>query len=310
MLENATDVYGIDVRASYDAALVDVVDADQAREGVQVQPGNFPQPDFVVRQDVDPQAGTLRYTITQVNPTPAASGSGVLFTVRLRGRGVAGTGEFRIDGVEMSNWDGELLPVQWGVAALQATGGSADGAAAQPTGVALNPTVAPPQDNATATPAANATPLPTTAAQPAVTAMAGSQAVDPTVTAAPAQATVNRETPVQMTTGATAQALAAPVSATDTPPAIPVAGVETEATPTAGQSATAPEANEPPSATATPDTEIAVVGESQNVNAPVAAPATADLADDNRSVWPLVLAAGLIVLAVAAIFLWARRSSG
>ena len=38
-LENATGVYGIDVRAALDPALLEVVDADATAAGVQVEPG-------------------------------------------------------------------------------------------------------------------------------------------------------------------------------------------------------------------------------------------------------------------------------
>ena len=80
LLENASDVYAIDVQASYDPALIEVVDADLAKGGVQIQPGQFPQPDLVVTQEANPDVGTVRYVVTQLNPTPPASGSGVLFS--------------------------------------------------------------------------------------------------------------------------------------------------------------------------------------------------------------------------------------
>ncbi len=141
-LENATGVYGIDVRAAFDPALLEVVDADATAAGVQVEPGSFPQPDFVAANTVDPAAGTIRYVVTQLNPTPPATGDGVLFIVRLRGRGASGAAEFRIEQVEMSDRDGQLLPVNGLAATVEVAGSVLTGAGATPTGVALAPTTA------------------------------------------------------------------------------------------------------------------------------------------------------------------------
>ncbi len=132
VLENAADVYGIDVRASFDPAHIEVVDANPARDGVQVAPGAFPKPDFVALNAADNGAGTVRYAVTQVNPTPPATGSGTLFTFQVRGKS-GGDSQLRIDLVEMSNRSGELLPVQTSGGAVRVTGS----AAAQPTAIIL-----------------------------------------------------------------------------------------------------------------------------------------------------------------------------
>ena len=79
VLADAQNAYGIDVRATFDPQVVEVVDADPAKDGIQLSPGTFPQPDFVARNVADNQAGTLRYAITQVNPTQPVSGTGVHF---------------------------------------------------------------------------------------------------------------------------------------------------------------------------------------------------------------------------------------
>ncbi len=112
VLTEAREVYGIDVRAAFDPQLVEVVDADPAREGVQFTPGTFPQPDFLVRNVADNQAGTLRYVITQVNPTVPASGTGVIFTLQLRARADSGESSFTVGPVEMADRNGTLLPVR------------------------------------------------------------------------------------------------------------------------------------------------------------------------------------------------------
>lgn len=112
MLADAQSVYGIDVSASFDPQLVEVVDTDPAKDGVQMMPGTFPQPDFVARNVADNQAGTLRYAITQVHPTEAVTGSGPIFSVQFRAKASGGQAPFTITSVEMTDRDGIALDVQ------------------------------------------------------------------------------------------------------------------------------------------------------------------------------------------------------
>jgi hypothetical protein len=144
VLENAADVYGIDVRASFDPAHIEVVDTNPARDGVQVAPGAFPKPDFVALNAADNSAGTVRYAVTQINPTLPATGSGTLFTFQVRGKS-GGDSQLRIDLVEMSNRSGELLPVQTAGGAVRVTGS----AAVQPTAIILPTPVSGGQSSAT-----------------------------------------------------------------------------------------------------------------------------------------------------------------
>src|SRR5512142_854354 len=76
VMDDAKDVYGIDVRAKFDPSVIEIVDADPAKEGVQMTPGDFIRPDFVVRNIADNAAGTLQYVTTQINPSPPANGHG------------------------------------------------------------------------------------------------------------------------------------------------------------------------------------------------------------------------------------------
>lgn len=133
-LENASRVYGIDVRGSFDPAILEIIDVDPARDGIQMTPGSFPRPDFVAANTADNGAGTFRYVITQVNPTPPASGDGMVFSFQVRAR-AGGTTEIAIPLVEMSDREGNLLAVSTGSTAVQVTG-----ATAEPTGIALQPT--------------------------------------------------------------------------------------------------------------------------------------------------------------------------
>jgi hypothetical protein len=81
-VEDVVDLYGADVRLSFDPAFVQVQDADPAAAGVQIEVlSDFLNPDFVVRKTADNIAGTIWYAATQVNPSPPVSGSGALARV-------------------------------------------------------------------------------------------------------------------------------------------------------------------------------------------------------------------------------------
>jgi hypothetical protein len=86
LLSNANNIYGIDFQATFDPAVVQVVDADSGLKGVQMAPGAFLKPDFMVRNLADNKTGTLRYVVTQLTPTPPVSGKGIILSVQFRGK--------------------------------------------------------------------------------------------------------------------------------------------------------------------------------------------------------------------------------
>ncbi len=119
ILEDAQEVYGIDVRARFDPAVIEIVDTDPAAEGVQMLPGDFPQPDFLVRNTVDNAAGTLMYVATQVNPTPPANGKGPILSIQFRGKVINRQSAFTIEFVDIVDRQGRQLSVQTQSGAIQ-----------------------------------------------------------------------------------------------------------------------------------------------------------------------------------------------
>ena len=112
VLENAQAVYGIDLRIRFDPAVVQVVDADPSRDGIQMTPGAFVQPDFLVRNAADNQAGSLQYVVSQVNPTSPANGTGVVLTIEFQGQALGEQSELTIGFVEIADRRGNKLSVQ------------------------------------------------------------------------------------------------------------------------------------------------------------------------------------------------------
>lgn len=112
IVENAHDIYGIDLRAEFDPNVMEIADADSTKDGVQMRPREFIKPDFLVRNVVDNEKGTLQYVVTEVNPTPPATGSGIVLTLLVRGKKQGKSSPFTINFVEVANGKGIKLPIE------------------------------------------------------------------------------------------------------------------------------------------------------------------------------------------------------
>lgn len=307
MVENATEVYGIDVRVAFDPALIEVVDADLSRNGVQMTPGAFPQPDFVALNLADNAAGALRYAVTQVNPTLPATGSGVVFSFQVRGR-ASGVSPLRVVLVEMANRSGELLSVTTGDGTITVTGGQPPAA----TGVAVTIPAEGGPPEATAG-AASSTPIPAVA-EGATTIPLDTPAMATTAltAATPAEATIVPTAQLQPTltvavgsadTAATPPANAAAAdSAASLALVSPAPAIADETTSQAADPTVAAGAG-PADATAADPAARSVIGAGATRTGPVDAPPPV-----NDSPGGALLIGGVVVLLlVATVFVLARR---
>ena len=80
-LNEVVNFYGADIRLSFDPTVLQVVDSNPGQSGVQIEVGNFWSPGFTVYNTADNSAGTIEYAATQLNPTPAVDGSGVILKI-------------------------------------------------------------------------------------------------------------------------------------------------------------------------------------------------------------------------------------
>ncbi len=80
-VNNVIELYAVDIKMKYDSARLQVADADTRADGVQIQPGQVPRPDFVAVNSADNRTGVVRYVVTQLGEAPALSGGGVVATV-------------------------------------------------------------------------------------------------------------------------------------------------------------------------------------------------------------------------------------
>jgi hypothetical protein len=110
-IENATRLYGAEVHLAFDPTQLEVQDADLDTEGVQIQAGDFPSPDFVVQNRADNAGGTIDYAATQLAPREAVDGSGILATVTVKGKD-KGRSSLTFVGAKLADPDGQEIPSQ------------------------------------------------------------------------------------------------------------------------------------------------------------------------------------------------------
>ena len=110
-VSDVNELYGADVKVTFDPSVLEVVDADPVEDGIQVQAGSFLAPGFVVHDAADNTAGSLEYAVSQVAPSLPVNGSGVLFTIRFRAKSVATASTLTFTLAELTDLDGLLLPV-------------------------------------------------------------------------------------------------------------------------------------------------------------------------------------------------------
>lgn len=143
-VDNVSNMAGAEIHLSFNASVLEVVDADSATAGVQIANGGMLSADFVAQNTADNAAGTIDFAIAQMNK-PAVNGSGTLATISFKAKAV-GTSPVAFRGVAAA-------PL--GVI-LADTNGAALAASTQPGSVTVGGTSVPPSP----TPTPTTTPLP------------------------------------------------------------------------------------------------------------------------------------------------------
>lgn len=110
-VEDVTALYGADIRLQFNPSHFAVVDASPGLPGVQVSPETeLLTPDLIVRREANNQTGAIWYAVTQLNPRPPATGSGALFSFKLRAKG-GGSGLITFAYEQLTTRDAELITV-------------------------------------------------------------------------------------------------------------------------------------------------------------------------------------------------------
>lgn len=181
-VEDVVDLYGADLYLTFDAGRLQALDADPGLPGVQVQPrADLLAPDFVLKREADNEAGAIWYVVTQVNPTPPASGSGALFSFTFETL-APGEAAVAVAAYQLADVNGMTIPAQALGAGYQVEGGFTSTPTATSTPTTTSTSTATSTPTAMSTP--NATSLPTATSTPTATKTPDATTA-PTVTSTP-----------------------------------------------------------------------------------------------------------------------------
>ena len=240
-IAEVSGLYGFEAQLKFDPSVVRVADADPAKVGVQLLPGDFLALDFLVRNTADNDAGTAEFVLAQLNPSVAQSGSGTLFTVYFEGVAEGSTTSITLDRLKLASRDGSEIPATAVNGEIAVAAAPSVPAAASPTPL---PTAAKPvldMDVLTATPAP--TPLPVVTEPVTVTPVpAATTPATPRVEAtgaAPATATLAVVASLPAATSITTAAATQPVTEQSETRATATSVMVAAVTPSGGAAATA-----------------------------------------------------------------------
>ncbi|MFQ5855702.1 MAG: LysM peptidoglycan-binding domain-containing protein [Anaerolineae bacterium] len=112
-IENVSNLFGVDLRLSFDPSIVRVVDSNPLVPDDQVEPGAFLDisggKGFIVQNSADNTAGKISYAATLLSPAAPVSGSGQL--IRITFEGIAeGTSAVTLESVLLSDSKAEEIP--------------------------------------------------------------------------------------------------------------------------------------------------------------------------------------------------------
>jgi len=104
-VDTVTNLYGVDIRLTFDAAKLEAQDADgNSSNGIQIQPGTFlnAAQGFLAQNSVNNTTGQVQYVFALMAPATAVSGTGVLARITFRAK-AAGAAAITLNSVTLSN---------------------------------------------------------------------------------------------------------------------------------------------------------------------------------------------------------------
>ena len=85
-LVDVENLYAAQIELAFDPAVLEVIDAYDFQPGVQIEEGEFPVPDTVIRNQVDNQRGAIQYAVSLQGDKSGVNGSGVLARILFHGK--------------------------------------------------------------------------------------------------------------------------------------------------------------------------------------------------------------------------------
>ncbi len=109
-IDNVANLTAAAIKLQFNPGILQVQDTDPAKDGVQIEAGNFLSPDFVVVNEVNHETGLIHYAVLQLSTTEPANGSGVLAKITFRASG-PGNSQLTFSGVQLSNKESQEIAV-------------------------------------------------------------------------------------------------------------------------------------------------------------------------------------------------------
>lgn len=106
------EMYGMEFHLQFDPNLVEIVDQDAEKDGVQIAAGSLLQDGFVAVNLADNTTGKIDYAVTLLNPAPPVSGEGTVAVIQLKAKQI-GSSSIRIEKAILASREGNELPSQW-----------------------------------------------------------------------------------------------------------------------------------------------------------------------------------------------------
>lgn len=294
-IQNAQNLNGYELILGFNPQLVEIVDNDPNRAGVNAQLGDFLTPGILEYNEVNPP-DELWLNLTQLAQSPPRSGNGVLARVKVIAR-QSGSANFPLTDITLYDLAEEELTSEHRDCQLQISNEPGATVAATPITptATLSPTVTLTGEIPTATPTlftdltATATPLPTATPDPALatpTPTVMDQAIPPTLT--PFPTTELPPTATVFVPGTDAGVAPLPTAPLPLPEAITSTPASVITPPLSEPSATSVEATgvtELPPATATPPAAVPPVSPLAlpAIPAPLGPPLSAEQVQQNRA---------------------------
>jgi len=109
-VRDVSELYAVDLTIRFDPAVLQVEDANPNQAGIQPGLATFLDAGMTLFNEVNNESGTVRFVMSQINPSEGKSGSGNLLVLYFVGK-QAGTSSVSVEAVEFSNRFGEAIPV-------------------------------------------------------------------------------------------------------------------------------------------------------------------------------------------------------
>lgn len=109
-IDNITNLMAADIELRFDPNILQAQDANSNKDGIQIQPGNFLIPDFIVSNQIDNEVGVARYTVTQLPPNAPANGSGLLASITFQTVG-EGSSQLTFTLTKLATGEGQQISV-------------------------------------------------------------------------------------------------------------------------------------------------------------------------------------------------------